>query len=472
MSPSSEAYLDALLDLGSFVSWDTRIEIASEDPGYRRELRRAARTSGHDESILTGTGRIEGRRVALVVGVFEFLAGSIGTAAARRIITAIERATAERLPLLAAPASGGTRMQEGTRAFVLMADLARAVSEHRRHGLAYVAHLRHPTTGGAFASWGSLGHFTAAEPGALLAFSGPRVHATLTGTRFPEGVQTAENLSARGVIDAVLTPEEMRATMARIVRVTEGRDRRPVETTPLPRSPADGTDWASVLLTRDAGRPGLRELLARATDVVEFHGTNEGERDDAVVVALADLGGASWVVVGHDRTAPAPMGPAGLRQAQRGMDLAEQLGLPLLTVVDTAGADLSPAAEEGALAGEIARSLARITALAVPSVSVILGQGTGGGALALVPARRVVAAQHAWLSPLLPEGASAIVYRDTAHAAEMVERQGVGSDTLFANGVVHEVVPEPRPAHLDPESFLAGVVGACVRQLKDQDRTV
>ncbi|MQY14321.1 putative acetyl-coenzyme A carboxylase carboxyl transferase subunit beta [Streptomyces sp. RB5] len=469
MSSSSEAYLGALLDPGSFVSWDSPVEITSDDPAYRAELVRAAKASGHDESVVTGTGRIEGRQVAVVVGAFEFLAGSIGTAAARRIIAAFERATAARLPLLAAPASGGTRMQEGTRAFVLMADIARAVGEHRRHGLLYVAHLRHPTTGGAFASWGSLAHFTAAEPGALLAFSGPRVYATLMGTRFPEGVQTAENLAARGVIDAVLTAGEMGATMARIMRVTEARSLRPAAAGALGRPPDGGSTWDSVLLSRDTGRPGLRELLARAADVVEFHGTNEGERDDAVVVATASLGGVSWVVAGHDRAAPAPMGPAGLRQAQRAMDLAEQLGLPLLTVVDTAGADLSPAAEEGALAGEIARCLARMTALTVPSVSVILGQGTGGGALALVPARRVVAAQHAWLSPLLPEGASAIVHRDTAHAAEMVERQGVGSGTLFANGVVHEVVPEPYPAHVDPEPFLAGVVAACVRQLRVQN---
>jgi len=225
-----------------------------------------------------------------------------------------------------------------------------------------------------------------------------------------------------------------------------------------------------VLLTRTPSRPGLRHLLARAADVVELHGTSRGERDDAVVVALANLGGISWVVVGQDRDAQrhTPMGPAGLRQAQRGMQVAEELGLPLLTVVDTRGADLSPEAEEGALAGEIARSLARMSELTVPSVAALIGEGTGGGALALLPARRVVAAQHAWLSPLLPEGASAIVHRDVSHAEEMVEQQRVRADRLLAAEIVHEVVAEPEPAHLDPDAFLVRVVAACVRQLKLQ----
>ena len=105
------------------------------------------------------------------------------------------------------------------------------------------------------------------------------------------------------------------------------------------------------------------------------------------------------------------------------MRLAEELGLPLVTVIDTPGADLSPRAEEGALAGEIARCLADMSRLTVPSVSVLLGQGCGGGALALLPADRVIAAEHAWLSPLPPEGASAIVHDDVEHAAEMAERQ-------------------------------------------------
>jgi acetyl-CoA carboxylase carboxyl transferase subunit beta len=134
-------------------------------------------------------------------------------------------------------------------------------------------------------------------------------------------------------------------------------------------------------------------------------------------------------------------GIEGLELALRGIRLAADLGLPLVTVIDTPGAELSVAAEEGGIAGRIARCLEALVTLPVPTVSVLLGQGTGGGALALLPADRVLAASDAWLAPLAPEGASAIVYRDTAHAAELARAQGIAARDLAAAGAVDVVVP-------------------------------
>ena len=163
--------------------------------------------------MLTGEGRIFGRRVAVVVCEFSFLGGSIGVAAAERITAAVQRATAERLPLLASPSSGGTRMQEGTVAFLQMVKIAAAVKLHKQAHLPYLVYLRNPTTGGVFASWGSLGHVTVAEPGALIGFLGPRVYELLYGEPFPPGVQTAENLQRHGVIDGVVALDGLRRTL-------------------------------------------------------------------------------------------------------------------------------------------------------------------------------------------------------------------------------------------------------------------
>ncbi|EKA62189.1 acetyl-CoA carboxylase, carboxyl transferase subunit beta [Janibacter hoylei PVAS-1] len=129
-------------------------------------------------------------------------------------------------------------------------------------------------------------------------------------------------------------------------------------------------------------RPGVRELLRHAADdVIPLNGTGYGESDKGVMLALASFGSRPCVLVGQDRRyqVAESMGPAALREARRGMRMARELGLPLVTVIDTPGADLSPRAEEGALAGEIARCIADMTALDVPSVSVLLGEGTGGG---------------------------------------------------------------------------------------------
>ena len=186
---------------------------------YAAELVAAAERSGVDESVVTGEGRLRGRRVAVVAGEFGFLAGSIGRAAADRLVTAVERATREGLPLLAAPVSGGTRMQEGTPAFVQMVRISQVVAAHKSAGLPYLVYLRHPTTGGVMASWGSLGHVTVAEPGALVGFLGPRVYEALYGRPFPEGVQTAENLYAHGIIDAVIAPDEIADILDRALAV-------------------------------------------------------------------------------------------------------------------------------------------------------------------------------------------------------------------------------------------------------------
>ncbi|OMI37319.1 acetyl-coA carboxylase, partial [Streptomyces sparsogenes DSM 40356] len=201
--------IEAVVDPGSWHRWDEPVAITTDDPAYRADLERARERTGLDESVVTGEGRIEGRRVAVVACEFRFLAGSIGVASGERLVRAVERATAERLPLLAAPASGGTRMQEGTVAFLQMVKVAAAITDHKAAGLPYLVHLRHPTTGGVLASWGSLGHVTAAEPGALIGFMGPRVHEALYGEEFPAGVQVAENLMAHGLVDAVLPAERL-----------------------------------------------------------------------------------------------------------------------------------------------------------------------------------------------------------------------------------------------------------------------
>ncbi len=210
-----------------------------------------------------------------------------------------------------------------------------------------------------------------------------------------------------------------------------------------------------MLRTRQAGYPGARDLIrAVATDVVALHETG-------LILAVARIGGRPAVLAAQDRHGPPP-GPAALRVAQRAIRLADELRLPLVTVIDTVGAELSAEAEQDGLAGEIAHCLAALVAVGVPTISVLLGQGTGGAALALLPADRTIAAEHAWLAPLAPEGASAIVYRDTSHAADLAARQGIGAADLAAHGIVDEVIPEI-PG--DPGGLCAGLGSTLQRTL-------
>lgn len=479
---STPELLALLIDKGSWDDWDKadpRLHLI--DDAYSNELRVAAGSSGVSESILTGLARISNHAVAVVVSDFDFLAGSIGNRAARRIIAAFDRATSLGLAVVGLPTSGGTRMQEGTPAFLLMAAIAAAVRRHQDAGLPYLVYLRHPTTGGVFATWGSLGDVTFAQPESLVGFLGPRVFESLYGAPFPEGVQTGEGLQLAGVIDGVAGPGPWRnvvtllldswegtpavsaprqgtspgqgrsvdAARARVRREAfdpdDGVDPETGDPDPVPVPESPGRDgWADILRTREPDRPGLRQLLEFADHVVPLSGTQTGEVAQATIFAVAEFGGRGCMIVGQDRSAQESgqlIGPTDLRVARRAMGLAERWGLPLLTVVDTQGGELSPGAERGALAGEIARCLAEMSALDTPTISLLLGGGGGGAALALLPADRVLAVADAWVTPLPAEGASVIRYRTVDRADEMARTQSITALDLQEAGVVDRILP-------------------------------
>ena len=314
--------LAQVLDTDSFASWDVELLRVPAGPEYLEQLEQAKATSGLDEAVLTGEGRIHGRRVCVVACEFSFLGGTLGVAAAERLTRAVERATAERLPIVASPVSGGTRMQEGTVAFLQMVKIVQALVQHRRAGLPYLVYLRHPTTGGVFASWGSLGQLTAAQPGALIGFLGPRVYEALYGDKFPEGVQVAENLYRLGLIDAVLSPGDLAEVAARALDVmcTVPGD-IPAAKKPVTEAIEDVPAWQSVERTRRAERPGLEELLRAAShSVTIMSGTQEGERSGGLILAMAKFGSAPCVVVGQDLLFPReghPLGPGSLREARQ-----------------------------------------------------------------------------------------------------------------------------------------------------------
>lgn len=453
--------IDGLVDTGTWTVWnDTPDDIPQHVDAD--ELGRAATRSGTDESVITGRAEIAGEPVALIVSEFAFLGGSIGRVAGHRIASAIRRATADGLPVVGLPCSGGTRMQEGTPAFLEMAAITGAVVDHRAAGLLYLIYLRHPTTGGVFASWGSLGHVTWAEPDALVGFLGPRVVEGLTGEPIADGVQRAENLMRHALIDDVVPADELRDRLARIVATLMQAIREAADP-PVPqqvssvavagagnRLPA----WDAITATRHPGRPGVRELLPEDAVIIADHGP--------IVLALSRFGVRTALVIGQDadrqRTGEF-IGPEHLRMVRRGLALARDLRIAVVTVIDTPGARLSASAEEGGIAGEIARCTAELIALPAATVSVLLGQGGGGAALSLFPADRRIATVDSWLSPLPPEGASLIVHRDIEHAAEMAAQQHVLAVELARRSVIDTIVDAPSPSSM---SGIRAAIGAAL----------
>lgn len=397
---------------------------------------------GTDESVAAARCRIDGRELVLVWCRFDVSAGTLSVAAGERFVAAVDHAVAARLPVLGIANSGGARMQEGSRGFVQMIAATRAVRRLRDAGLPLVVYTANPTTGGVFASWASLGHLTFAEPGATIGFTGPRVAQALGEPIVPASSQTAEGVLANGHVDAVVAPDDLRSTMAQVLATLAPATPAGPLSGPPSAAPAEAVEgplgWAAVQGSRGpTHRRVLDDLLALATSVIELVGDRAGSVGSQSTCVIARIDGRPVVVVGH-RPGARPTA-ADLRAARRAMTIAQELGLPVVTVIDTPGAEISGEQERQGLAGEIARSIDTLSSLTVPSVAVIAGQGSGGAAMAWLAAARVIAAADAWLAPIAPEAASLIVHRDTDHAAELADAQQVGAVELRDQGIVDAV---------------------------------
>ncbi|HMJ78346.1 MAG TPA: carboxyl transferase domain-containing protein [Iamia sp.] len=413
--------------------WDD--DLVSGDPlgapGY------ADRLADHpEESVTTGRTathvRIEGR--------FEVLGGSMGVVHGERVVRAFDRAVALGLPVVCVTRSGGARMQEG---MVSLLQLGRAVAAVRRHaeaGLLSIAVLRSPTTGGVFASYASACALRVAEAGAVIGFAGPRIVAETTGEAVGDRSHTAETAHAAGLVDAVLPAAELDAWVDAALGLAAAPLALRLRPPPATAPGADATGaWGEVLAARRADRPtGIDVAAALCTSWTDL-----AAPDPTVRSGLATVDGRRVVVVASDRhAADGRPTPAGFRQAQRAATLAGRLGLPLVSLVDTPGADPGPESENDGLAAEISATFATFDALGVPTVGACVGEGGSGGALALTWTDVLLIQEHAVFSVIAPEGAALILERDAARAPEVAEQLGLTSARLLALGVVDAVVPD------------------------------
>ncbi|WP_285507230.1 acetyl-CoA carboxylase carboxyltransferase subunit alpha/beta [Actinokineospora sp. NBRC 105648] len=474
------AFGDGLLDPLGFVD---RVP-------YPERLAAARERTGEQEAVVVGTGRIGGVATALAVLDFRFLGGSLGVGVGERLTGLLEHALVERLPLVLVTASGGARMQEGVLSLMQMAKVSQAMAAMRAAGLGTVSVITDPTYGGVAASFATQSDVLLAEPGARLGFAGPRVIRQTIGATLPPGLQTAEYLHATGMLDQVVPRSRLRDVLAELLDLV-AVDRRVTAPARPPRvladrpvradTPRDG--WSTVRIARDRDRPTAREYLARMCEsFVELHGDRVGGDSATVVGGLARLGGRSVVVVGTQKghtsaeltaTSFGMAGPDGYRKALRLFALAERLGLPVVTLVDTPGAHPGPVAERGGQALVIAESILALTTLRVPVVAAVVGEGGSGGALALAVADQVLMSEHAVYSVISPEGCAAILW-GPGQAEQAANALRLTAPDLVALGVVDRVVPEPdggtQADHAEAAALLAAALERALSGLAELPR--
>jgi acetyl-CoA carboxylase carboxyl transferase subunit alpha len=244
------------------------------------------------------------------------------------------------------------------------------------------------------------------------------------------------------------------------------------------------TPWQKTQVARHPQRPHCLDFIgAMIEDFVPLAGDRKFGDDDAIVGGFGRFRGESICVIGHEKGSSTEARlkhnfgmarPEGYRKAVRLMDMADRFDIPVLALVDTAGAYPGIGAEERGQAEAIARSTEACLNLGVPNVAVILGEGGSGGAIAIATANRVLMLEHAIYSVISPEGAASILWHDTTKAQEAATNMKITAQDLIRFGIVDQIVAEPAGgAHRDPQAAIAAAgdaIAASLASLKDLDR--
>ena len=448
------------VDEDSFEEWEKDMEFVNplEFKGYEEKVKSLKEKTGLSEAVVTGKASIEGNPAVIAVCDGRFLMASMGQVVGEKITRAVERATKEQLPVIIFACSGGARMQEGIVSLMQMAKTAAALKRHSDAGLLYVSVLTDPTTGGVTASFAMLGDVILAEPKALIGFAGPRVIEQTIGEKLPKGFQRSEFLLEHGFIDRIVERKEMRTVLGNILQMHHTAQnpviQKPVQTVEKERQSVQEKDaWERVTISRKNDRPvGQDYIRILFSDFLEFHGDRCYGDDTAIIGGIARFAGIPVTViaqakgkstkenVAHHFGMPSP---EGYRKALRLMKQAEKFKRPILLFVDTPGAFCGIEAEERGQGEAIARNLFEMSSMKVPVLSVVIGEGGSGGALALAVADEVWMLENAIYSVLSPEGFASILWKDSKRASEAAEVMKLTAADLKKLGVIEAVIAEP-----------------------------
>ena len=455
-------------DPGTFEEWFAQLEVSNplNYAGYEDKLSEAREKTGLKEAFSVGKCRIFGEEAVVGVCDARFMMASMGHVVGERVTAAIERATKEKLPVFIFCCSGGARMQEGIISLMQMAKTSAAIKRHGEAGLLYSTILTDPTTGGVTASFAMLGDVIMAEPGALIGFAGPRVIKQTIGENLPEGFQTAEFLVEHGFVDGIVLRRNLKKTLYFLIHAHQcvgkkswadfkGSDFHFHMTEILKERmwyEQPKSAWDKVKGVRRIERPSALDYMEHIFDsFVEAHGDRYFADDPAIVGGIAFIEDQPLTVIADVRGSTfkecqmrnfGMPKPEGYRKALRLMKQAEKFNRPVISFVNTSGAFCGIDAEERGQGEAIARSLMEMSALKVPVLCILIGEGGSGGALATAVGNEVWMLENATYSILSPEGFASILWKDATRAKEASEVMNITAQDLKRLGVIEEIIPE------------------------------
>ena len=487
--------IEMLADEESFKEWDTGL--TSGNPlhykGYEDKVEALREKTGLDEAVTTGLARIGGHEVVLAVCDSHFMMASMGKVVGEKLTRAIEKATERKVPVIIVACSGGARMQEGIHSLMQMAKTSAALKRHHDAGQLYISVLTNPTTGGVTASFAMLGDIILAEPNALIGFAGPRVIEQTIGQKLPKGFQRSEFLLEHGFIDQIVEREHLKNRLEHLLSLheknpeAEQRLRNYKEVSESSENPDLNTReelsiakkdekkfaWDRVLASRKKERPvGTEYIEDLFSDFTELHGDRYFGDDPAIVGGIARFHGMPVTVIAQEKGRNtrenvlrnfAMPSPEGYRKALRLMKQAEKFHRPVICFVDTPGAFCGMEAEERGQGEAIARNLFEMSGLKTPVLSIVIGEGGSGGALAMAVADEVWMLENSIYSILSPEGFASILWKDSHKAKEAAAVMRLTAADLQKHGMVERVFEEPEDLTIETLPELTLKMDRCMK---------
>ncbi len=420
MSDRDHLLLGTLLDGAAELS----VPAARRDP---------ARWPGYEPRTAVRVLRLP---VGAVAALWDFGAygGSFGEDDAAALVAAAELARATRTPLLTVVRSGGTRLQEGMAALVGIPRARLALLALAADGVPHLSVADAPTTGGVWISVVSSADVRVAVQGSIVGFAGPRVVEAVTGVRPGPDSHTATSAAAAGLVDQVLAPSDVEGWVRGVLTAwTPGpsSDHRAL----VPVAPEVTTGWAQVQRARARTESGRQVLWRLLTDRVRLGGA-----DASVVACLGRWDGLPVVGIALAAELGGRPTPAGYRLAARALRLADRLALPVLSLVDTPGAEPGTTSEADGIAPAMGEALDALLTCRSATLAVLHGEGGSGGALALAAADALLVTPSSYFTALSPEGASAALRRPAEECADLLR---LTPADLVALGAADAVVGDP-----------------------------
>ena len=473
--------IELLADKGTFKEFYKYVSSVeplsfSRRARYRKFLAQDQDRTGLTEAVVTGKCRIGDTETMIIVLDFGFMGGTMGSVVGEKVSMAFENAARKGLPVVAVVSGGGTRIQEGVLSLMQMAKTVTAANRLRNEEVPFIVVLANPSTGQAYASFANLADVILAEPGSLIGLSPLRTLREVSKMPLPLDAHTAEAHVGHGLLDNVVDRENLQPRVASLLEILTAHKRGSSNHKSLlkaePRICAEVEPWEAVSAARNTERPQASAYFRSMLDpFIELRGDRLNSDDRSIVAGLGFMDGQPVAVIGQQRR-PLAEGeryhvfPDGLRKAQRVIDLASRFKLPLVTLIDTQGADPGLEAEEQGIGNAIAKTLSSMLTVPTPMVSVVIGEGGSEGALALGLSDRILIQQYAVYSPM-----SVNHTLGAAHHDHMLDREAAEALMLTAHdcvelGIADQVVGEPEGgAHVDPREASSGLQTAILTNI-------